>query len=183
IKMFFLLTVLTGAIYPLLITGIGSALFPAQAAGSIIERMNAPIGSLLIGQKFANPKYFWPRPSTIDYNPLPSNGSNYGPTSDTLRKQVLSREKDFRQQNFLAAGESIPPEMLTASASGLDPHISPTAALLQIGRVALARKYDQEQSLRLQTLIDRYTERPDFGLLGEPRVNVLLLNVALDSLR
>jgi K+-transporting ATPase ATPase C chain len=182
-----LLTLLTGIAYPLLVTGVAQVVFPQQANGSLIVKDGQVVGSSLIGQSFDDPKYFWGRPSatgTYPYNSFnaenltASSGSNYGPLNPTLQEMVQARI------NVLTAADPtnskpIPVDLVTASASGLDPHISPAAALYQLDRVARARGLDRAV---VQQLIDRYTQGRDLGFLGEPRVNVLELNLALDSL-
>jgi K+-transporting ATPase ATPase C chain len=178
LKFIMLMTVLTGIAYPLLITGIGRLFFARQAEGSLIIDGGKVLGSELIAQKSTDPRYFWPRPSAVDYNPLPSGGSNSGPTSAALRDSVVAR-----RARFLAAdGAPIPADLLSASGSGLDPHISPEAAHYQFERVAFARQLDKAQRTALLSLIDKYTETLTFGILGQSRVNVLRLNLALDSL-
>jgi K+-transporting ATPase ATPase C chain len=176
------LTVLTGLVYPVVVTGIAQILFPRQANGSLIVKDGKAVGSELIGQPFDDAKYFWGRPSAT--SPFPNNagassGSNQGPTNPALKKTVQDRIDGLR-----AADPDnkalIPVDLVTASGSGLDPHISPAAALYQVHRVAQARKLD-EQAIR--QLVERSTEGRQFGLLGEPRVNVLALNLALDSLK
>lgn len=183
IKIFAVFTVLCGVIYPLLITGIAQSVFPGKANGSMIVVDNKVVGSELIGQKFDNASYFQSRPSAIDYNPLPSGGSNLGPTSEKLKEQVLARTEQWTKSNPTASAEKIPSEMLFASASGLDPHISPKAALFQVERIAKARNFDQEKKRRLIALISQIQEKPQLGLLGEARVNVLLLNLSLDKIQ
>jgi len=182
IKIFAVFTVLCGVIYPLLITGIAQSVFPNKANGSLIVVDNKVVGSELIGQKIDSASYFQSRPSAVDYNPLPSGGSNLGPSSEKLKTQVLERETQFRKVNELPESEKVPSEMLFASASGLDPHISPQAAMLQVERVASARNLNSEQKQKLMRLVNDLTEKPQFSLLGEPRVNVLKLNLALDHL-
>lgn len=172
------LTILTGVLYPLLITGIAQALFPFQANGSLLDVKGDLVGSALVGQANSDPRYFWPRPSATNYNPLPSGATNLGPTSAALAAAVAERAAAIRQAHNLPAHAPIPADLLFASGSGLDPHISPAAARLQIQRVAAARNLDPTQ---VATLVDRFTEGPQLGLLGEPRVNVLLLNLALDG--
>jgi len=173
-------TVICGGIYPALVTGIASLAFPEQAAGSlIIDRHGREIGSGLIGQPFSAPEYFWPRPSATPgfaCNPAGSGGSNAGPTNPAYLKTVADRVATLR-----AAGVPgpIPSDMVQASASGLDPHISPEAARAQIPRVAGARGMSEET---LAGLVAAHTEGRQFGFLGEPRVNVLALNLALDTL-
>lgn len=182
IKIFAVLTVLCGVAYPLFITGVAQVVFPAKANGSLIVLDNKVIGSELIGQKFDSIIYFSSRPSATDYNPLPSGGSNLGPTSSKLKQLVIDRTSQFIESNQLSASENIPSEMLLASASGLDPHISPKAALLQVGRIAKARQFNEQQKQQLEKVIADQTESPQFSFLGETRINVLVLNLALDKL-
>ena len=170
----------TGIIYPLAITGLAQMIFPFQANGSLVMADKKVVGSVLIGQAFNAPQYFWPRPSAVGYNPLPSSGSNLGPTSRVLSEQIQQREQELRSLYNLPADASLPADLLFASGSGLDPHISPAAARLQIGRVAQARGLTEE---RLDALVEQFIEPAQFGVLGEPRVNVLLLNLALDALQ
>ncbi|HMQ13115.1 MAG TPA: potassium-transporting ATPase subunit KdpC [Candidatus Competibacter phosphatis] len=181
VTLFVLLSVITGLIYPLLVTGIGQALFPKQAAGSLIERDGKLIGSRLIGQNFTDPQYFWGRPSATapqPYNAAASGGSNFGPLNPALKDAV-----DARVQALRAADpgntQPIPVDLVTASASGLDPHISPAAAEYQIARVAQARGLAPEI---VRKLVAAWTEDRQWGIFGEPRVNVLELNLALDRL-
>jgi K+-transporting ATPase ATPase C chain len=173
------LTALTGGAYPLFITVLGQIFFPSQANGSLIHIGDQVVGSALIGQANNDLRYFWNRPSAIGYDPLPSGGSNLGSTSELLRQQVVARERAFRDAHGLPNNVPVPVELLFASASGLDPHISPQAARLQIARVAAARKLPVE---RVAALVETYIEPPQLGFLGQPRLNVLLLNLALDSL-
>ena len=182
IKIFTVLTVLCGIAYPLLVTGIAQLAFPEKANGSLILQGNKVIGSELIGQKFDSIIYFSSRPSATDYNPLPSGSSNLGPTSSKLKQLVTDRETQFIESNQLSASENIPSEMLLASASGLDPHISPNAALLQVGRIAKARNLNKIQKDELIQMVNNMSESPQFGLFGEDRVNVLLLNLELDRI-
>ena len=183
IKIFLVFTILTGIIYPLLVTGIAQVVFPHQAHGSLIVKDNKIIGSELIGQQFDSTMYFSSRPSAIAYNPLPSGGSNYGLTSTKLKNQVADRKKQFIKFNQLNPNTEIPSEMLFASASGLDPHISPEAAELQINRIAKARYFDNTQKQKLKALVEEMSEEPQLMCLGESRVNVLLLNITLDKLK
>jgi len=183
LKFLLVMTVLTGVIYPFFMTGLAQLVFPGKANGSMIKKNGKIVGSELIGQKFDSSIYFWSRPSAIDYNPVPSGASNYGPTSDKLKKQVTERRALFITKNLLTDTTAIPKEMIFASASGLDPHISPKAALLQLNRVASARNYDETQKQKVQQLIKNKTEDPQFSLLGEPRINVIELNLALDSIK
>lgn len=175
------LTTITGPIYSLLVTGIGRALFPQQAAGSLIERDGKLVGSRLIGQHFTDPQYFWGRPSATapqSYNAAASGGSNLGPLNPALKEAVESRVSALRAAD---PGNTapIPVDLVTASASGLDPHISPAAAEYQIMRVAHARGLAPET---VRNLVARQTENRRWGIFGEPRVNVLELNLALDPL-
>lgn len=173
------LSLITGLGYPTLVTGLAQALFPRQAAGSLIIDNGKVVGSALIGQRFAGPGQFWGRPSATSpqpYNAAASGGSNLGPTNPAQLKNVAERAEALRK----AHGDGpVPPELVTASASGLDPHISPAAALYQVGRVARERGLPEET---VRGLVARRTEGRQLGLLGEERVNVLLLNRELDSL-
>jgi K+-transporting ATPase ATPase C chain len=175
VKATIVLTVLTGVLYPLLVTGLTKVLFPRQAAGSLIEANGKTVGSELIGQKFTRPEYFHGRPDA--YDGLSSGGSNYGPTNQKLIDRVQADAAKFRAENPTFAGP-IPADIVTASASGLDPHISPAAAEAQAGRVAAARGVPADT---VRQLITAHTEGRQLGVLGEPRVNVLMLNLALDS--
>jgi potassium-transporting ATPase KdpC subunit len=181
-KFLLVMTVLAGIIYPLLITGLAQLSFPYKANGSIIIRDGKTIGSELIGQKFDSTYYFWSRPSAIGYNPIPSGASNYGPTSDTLKKLVNARRNLFVKLNSVADTLSVPKEMLSASGSGLDPHISPEAALLQVDRIVKARHFDNSKKDLLIKHIRNMTETPQFFILGENRINVLNLNLDLNSI-
>lgn len=182
LKIFAVLTVLCGVAYPLLISGVAQLTFPEKANGSLIVQDNKVVGSELIGQKFDREDYFWSRPSATGYSAMPSGGSNLGPSSETLRQQVAGRASAWKAANPATTSEPIPSEMLLASGSGLDPHISPRAALLQVDRVAKARQFSSEQKLRLVALINEQTESRQFSVLGEARINVLMLNLALDKL-
>jgi potassium-transporting ATPase KdpC subunit len=182
LKIFLFFTILTGIVYPLFITGIAQLILPAKANGSLIVKDNRIIGSQLIGQPFDSLIYFSSRPSAISYNPLPSGGSNYGLTNSKLKMQVETRKKHFIDFNQLDSLTVIPSEMLFASASGLDPHISPQAALLQVDRVAKARNFSNDQKLKLIQDIRDLTEAPQFSFLGEERINVLALNIQTDQL-
>jgi len=172
-------TILLGILYPLAITGICQIVFPHQANGSLITRENQAIGSQLIGQTFAKPEYFQPRLSAAGngYDATSSGASNYGPTNQKLIDRVKASIEKFRKENPDYQG-AIPADLVTASASGLDPHISPASAGAQAPRVAKARGVAVDQ---VTSLIARFTEGPTFGVLGEPRVNVLQLNLALDD--
>ncbi len=181
ILLFIVFTVVCGGIYPLAITGIAQTLFPKQAGGSLIAGKDGrEIGSRLIGQPFSAPKYFWPRPSATSdfaYNPMGSGGSNSGPTNPDYLKSVADRVKTLRDSGVTGP---IPAELVQASGSGLDPHISPEAARLQIARVAKVRGLSEDA---IAALVARTSEDRQFGLLGEPRVNVLVLNLELDKLK
>lgn len=174
-----ILTLLTGVIYPLLVTGIAQLAFPRQANGSLVIAGESVVGSALLGQANADPRYFQPRPSATNYSTLPSGGSNLAPASADLAAAVAQRAADFHAANGLAADAAVPTEMLFASGSGLDPHISPDAARRQVARVAAARGLDETA---VAALVEEYVEGPQLGIFGQPRVNVLLLNVALDAL-
>lgn len=182
IKLFAVLTVLLGIVYPLVVTGVAQLVFRQKADGSLIVQDGKVIGSKLIGQKFDTAAYFSSRPSATDYGALPSGASNLGPSSSKLKQQVEEREKRWLQLNPQATPGNIPPEMLFTSASGLDPHISPKAALQQVDRIVQARHFDDNQKQQLIALIGKLAEHPQFFVLGENRVNVLMLNLALDKL-
>ena len=183
LKIFLFFTLLTGIIYPLLVTGIVQVIYPSKANGSMQMKGKISTGSLLIGQQFDSAIYFTSRPSAVSYNPLPSGGSNYGLTSAKLKALVEERRKQFIAFNHLDSLTSVPGEMLFASASGLDPHISPQSAFLQAGRIASARCFNLVQKQKLMQAIDSLTEPPQFFCLGEPRINVLLLNLETDKIR
>lgn len=183
IKIFLFFTVLTGVLYPLFVTGIAQFVFPAKANGSLIVKNNQVIGSELIGQQFDSAVYFTSRPSAILYNPLPSGGSNYGLTNVKLKNLVAERRRNFIAFNELDSHTEIPSEMLFASASGLDPHISPKAASLQVERIAKARNFDITQKQELLNCVKNLSETPEFLFLGESRVNVLLLNLETDKIK
>jgi K+-transporting ATPase ATPase C chain len=172
-------TVLTGVIYPLAITGIAQVTFHDKANGSLIERDGRIVGSELLAQQFTGEKYFWPRPSAGNYATVPSGASNLGPTSQALQSNVTANAAAFRTGNKLPADASVPADMVFTSASGLDPHISPESARLQVGRVAAARGISAEQ---VKALVEKFVEPPQWNVFGEPRVNVLRLNLALDDL-
>jgi len=178
--MLMVLTVITGAGYPALVTGIAQMLFKSEANGSLIEKDGKVLGSKLIGQPFSDPKYFWSRPSAtapMPYNAAASGGSNLGPLNPALEEAVKGRIETLKAADP-AQSVSIPVDLVTASASGLDPHISSAAAQWQAPRIARLRGLSAEA---VQQLIDAHTEGRQFGFLGEPRVNVLLLNLALDA--
>jgi len=181
LTMLLLLTVLTGLVYPLAVTGLAQLLFPDQANGSLIVREGRVIGSRLIGQYFDKPEYFWSRPSAtapFPYNAAASGGTNLGPTNPVLIEAVNARVAALRVADP-GNDSPIPVDLVTASGSGLDPHISPAAALYQAKRVARARGLDETI---VQALVTEHTEERQFKVLGERRVNVLQLNLALDAL-
>lgn len=181
VTLFILLSIVTGLIYPLLVTGIGQALFPEQAAGSLIERDGKPVGSRLIGQNFTDPKYFWGRPSaTSPYpnNAIASSGSNLGPLNPALNDAVEARVQALRAADP-GNTQPVPVDLVTTSASGLDPHISPAAAEYQVARVARSRGLPPDL---VRDLVVKQTEDRQWGIFGEPRANVLELNLALDRL-
>lgn len=186
-RMLLVLTLLTGVVYPLAMTVIAQAVFPVQANGSLITVDNQTVGSSLIGQSTSDPRYFWSRPSAVNYmegsslDALGSSGAtNYSSTNAALAEDVAAREAAFRAANNIPDDTAVPVEMLFASGSGLDPHISPEAARLQVARVAVARGLGAET---VAALVEAHIEAPALGFLGQPRVNVLLLNLALDKLK
>ena len=173
------MTLLTGLLYPLAVTGIVQMIFPGKANGSLVMKDGRVVGSSLIGQNFTKPQYFHPRPSAAGndgYDAASSGGSNLGPTNQKLVDRVKASVDQFHKENPGFTG-AIPADLLTTSASGLDPHISPAAAEAQLERVAAARNI---AAASLHTLVAAHTETPDLGFLGEARVNVLLLNLDLD---
>ncbi|MCE9611108.1 MAG: potassium-transporting ATPase subunit KdpC [Chthoniobacter sp.] len=170
LRILLVLTVLTGVAYPLVVTAIARVAFHDAATGSLVKKGGEVVGSALLAQKTESPKYFWPRPSAGDFATVPSGASNKGPTSADLVKSIAERREKL--------GKDAPDEMLTASGSGLDPHISPASAKQQAPRIASERKLPLD---RIENLIELYTERPQFGIFGETRINVLTLNLALDQ--
>jgi len=180
--LFAVLSLLCGLAYPLAVTGLAQTLFPAQAAGSLIERDRRPVGSALIGQNFSDPKHFWGRPSATEpepYNAQASGGSNLGPTNPALAEAVRARIAALQAAD--PGNEApLPVDLVTASASGLDPHISVAAARYQAARVARLRGLEPQ---RVEALIEQHAQGRGLGFLGEPRVAVLPLNLALDALR
>jgi K+-transporting ATPase ATPase C chain len=180
VLMLIALTVVTGVVYPLVVTGIAQVAFPRQANGSLVVREGKAVGSSLIGQPFDDPKYFWGRPSATTpfaYNAGASSGSNLGPINPARADAVKGRVEALRAAGG-PAGVPVPVDLVTTSGSGLDPHISPAAALYQVPRVARARQLEESAVGRL---VQQYTEGRQWGILGEPRVTVLLLNLALDG--
>jgi len=178
-----LLCLITGFVYPGIVTAVAQLLFPRQANGSLVTgRYEQPIGSALIGQRFSRAEYFHPRPSAAGagYDDTLSGGTNKGPTDAKLADTLIARAVDSAVTLEGAVKGQVPADLVTSSASGLDPHISPASALLQVGRVARARGLD---SAVVRGLVERHIEGRQLGIFGEPRVNVLMLNLALDSLR
>ncbi len=180
--MLILMTVLTGIIYPLVMIGIAQVAFPKQANGSLLHQRDRVVGSELIGQSFTSPIYFHGRPSAAGkgYDAAASSGSNLGPTNKALLDEIASRADKVRSENGLAKGSSVPADLVTASGSGLDPHISPEAALLQVSRIAKARGIPES---KVKAVIDSNIAERQYGILGEERVNVLQLNLDLDALK
>jgi potassium-transporting ATPase KdpC subunit len=176
ITLFLVLSALTGVLYPAAVTAVAQLIFHDKANGSLIRENNEIRGSLLIGQKFTSPAYFLPRPSASDYSALPASASNQGPTSRLLKRAVEEREKNLAQ--YISG--AIPADLLLASGSGLDPHISPEAALAQIGHVAKARHLSAPRKVRLAELVRRSIEAPQMEIFGASRVNVLRLNMETD---
>lgn len=179
--LFLALTLLTGIAYPLAVTGLAQLIFPRQADGSLVYQNGQAVGSKLIGQNFSGPEYFQGRPSAAGpngYDATASGGSNLGPTNPRLLSLIAQRVKTVRQENNLPAGTPIPGDLVMASASGLDPDISPEAALLQVARVAAARNLPEQE---VRALVEKQIQSRELGVLGEPRVNVLQLNLALES--
>lgn len=177
------LTVLTGILYPLLMTGLVQLIFPRQANGSLAYQGGQAVGSRLIGQNFSDPRYFQGRPSAAGkdgYDAAASSGSNLGPTNKKLLESIAAAAEKVRQDNGLPMGAAVPSDLVTASGSGLDPDISPAAALLQVPRVAAARKL---AIAKVENLVQGQIKGRQLGILGEPRVNVLELNIALDQLK
>ena len=175
-----LLTLITGVAYPVVVTGLAKLCFPKQANGSVIQQGGRAVGSDLIGQPFSDPKYFWPRPSVtapMSYAAEAGSGSNLSPTNPALKQAVQQRSVAMREAHSPTT-QPIPADLVTASGSGLDPHISVAAANYQLARVAGARGMPLDQ---LRRLVEQHTEQRTLGLLGEPRINVLKLNLALDG--
>jgi K+-transporting ATPase ATPase C chain len=182
LMLLFVMTLITGIAYPLVVTGLAKVIFPKQADGSLVNKDGKPIGSVLIGQNFSDFRYFYSRPSAAGqdgYDAANSGGSNKGPTNKAFLDSSAKRAEQVRSKNGLSLNTPVPGDLITASASGLDPNISPEAARIQVAGIAKVRNLSEE---KVQDLVNQYTEGRQFGFLGEPRVNVLKLNLALDSL-
>jgi K+-transporting ATPase ATPase C chain len=177
--LFVAFSLLTGLVYPLVMTGIIQIAMPEQASGSLIVVNGTIVGSELIGQNFTSPGYFHGRPSTVDYAGNGSGASNFGPTSAKLMEQVSQRISEVRRENNLSGNATVPGELVLASGSGLDPHISVQGAMLQVPRVARARSVPESE---VKVLVYQHIEPAQFGIMGQERVNVLNLNLALDGL-
>jgi potassium-transporting ATPase KdpC subunit len=182
LKLLVFMTVLTGIVYPLFIYLVAKTVFPNKSEGSFVPVNGKIIGSELIGQKFTSKKYFHPRPSAIDYQPIPSGGSNIAPTSQTLKHLVDSLRLAYVIYNELPENSIVPSDALFSSASGIDPNISPVNALLQSDRISKERNFDVNKKNQLIELIRKFTEKPQYGIFGEERINVLILNIELDKL-
>jgi potassium-transporting ATPase KdpC subunit len=182
IKILLFFTLITGIIYPVIIFGIGQTFFSDKANGSLVKGKEQIAGSKLLGQKFTVRKYFWSRPSAIDYNPMPSGGSNLSLTSKVLVQQYKDNKSAFIRENLLKSTDIVPSEMLFASASGVDPDIPREAAYVQVKRISEARKFNAEQKQKLYGLIDLQAKKRQFGFLGEEVINVLVLNMKLDEM-
>lgn len=182
LRMLLVLTVLTGLVYPFFVTITAQLAFGQKANGSLITENGRSIGSIWIAQKFTNTTYVWPRPSAGDYATVASGASNKGPTSTDLKQVIEERATALRSAHGLAVDAPVPAELLFASGSGLDPHLSPEAVRFQMERIAIARKFNAQQKDNMTRLVESLIELPQWGFLGEPRVNVLKLNLALDKL-
>lgn len=182
LKMLIVMTLITGIIYPLAITGFAQLVYPSKANGSMIKKDNKILGSELIGQQFTKPEFFWGRPSAIANNPMPSGGSNLSPLGKAFKDQFQARVATIRKYYGKISIDKIPKDLLFASASGVDPHISPDAAYFQVDRIATARHFNSEQKLLLINLVKKSIVSPDLLFLGETRVNVLILNLKLSNL-
>ena len=182
VKLFIMLTIITGVIYPLAITGFAQLVYPSKANGSMIIQANKLIGSELIGQQFTRPEYFWGRPSAISNNPMPSGGSNLSPVGKAFKDIFQSRVDTIRKYHGYISIEKIPKDLLFASASGVDPQISPNAAYFQVDRIANYRHFTLEQKSKLKKIIKTSIENPDLFIFGEQRINVFKLNLKLTEL-
>ncbi len=182
IKAIVIFTIITGVLYPLFVYAFGKIVFPNQTNGSLIIKDGKVIGSELIGQTFDSTIYFHSRPSAISYQPMPSSGSNLGPTSSLLKQRVDSLRQAYIEYNGLPKNTDVPPDAIFASGSGIDPHISVENANFQIDRIAKARGFDESIKNNLIELVKKNTEQPQLGFLGEVRINVVKLNIELDKL-
>ena len=178
LRLFLLMTVITGLLYPLAVTGLANLLFPGASRGSLVSRQGVVMGSSLLAQGSTDPAYFWSRPSACDYGTMPSGAGNLGPTSKKLRDQMTERSKQWIAVNGFPA----PLEMVTASGSGLDPHIGPEAAIAQLQRIARTRRWKPVQIEAARTYLRECTEQPTFGFIGQQRVNIFLLNLRIDGI-
>lgn len=183
IKIFICLSIITCIIYPLLVTGIAAVAYPLKSNGSMIIKNDSIIGSELIGQQFTKPEYFWGRPSAINNNPIPSGASNLNPLGEKLNEIVEQRIDTIRKYHGNIEIGNIPKDLLFASGSGVDPHISPEAAYFQVERVADYRHFNKEQIDKLKDIIETSIETPDLFILGERRINVLKLNLKLTEIK
>jgi len=181
-RLFLVLMLLTGVIYPMGITIAAKYFFTAHACGSMVTRNGMPVGSALLAQKFESERYFHPRPSACDFATIPSGAGNQGPTSKALKQAVQERARNLRIAHALQPDAPVPADLLFASGSGLDPHISPEALAFQMAGVAKARGFTPDKRAQMEKLARSFIELPQFGIFGEPRVNVFLLNLALDAL-
>jgi potassium-transporting ATPase KdpC subunit len=180
VRMYVVLTVVCGIVYTVIVTAIAQCLFPHRANGSLVMAGGRIVGSELLGQGFTKPEYFRGRPSSVSYDPLPSGASNLGVAGLQLKDSVAARGKEFSGTFGPASGSNVPLDMLFSSASGLDPHISPEAARVQINRIAGQRHMTLRQKEALAAMVEQSIEQPQLGFLGMPRVNVLMLNLMLD---
>lgn len=178
--LFSIMTLATGILYPLLVTGMSRLLFPFTSQGSLRQRKGVIVGSVLIAQNVRDPAYFWPRPSASHYGTMPAGASNLGPMSKVLRTQAEKRQEEWMRAN--GSDSPVPPEMMSASASGLDPETSPEAAMAQLDRIARARSWKPGQARAAEELIKARTEKPLLNFIGTRRINVFLLNLALDDI-
>ena len=176
------MTILTGIVYPVFVYLIAKTIFPEKSTGSFVKINEKIIGSELMGQNFESKKYFKSRPSAVDYQPMPSGGSNLAPTSQILKARIDSLRDAYIVWNELPENTDVPPDAVFSSGSGIDPHISPINALLQSERISKERNFDVNKRKQLIDLINRLTENPQYGFLGEPRINVLKINIDLDKL-
>lgn len=182
LKLLVFMTLLTGIVYPMFIYLIAQTIFPEKSTGSLVKVKEQVIGSELFGQKFESKRYFQSRPSAVDYQPMPSGGSNLAPTSQTLKARIDSLRQAYLVWNELPENTEVPSDAVFSSGSGIDPHISPVNALLQSDRISKERNFDTNKKKQLTELINRLTENPQYGFLGESRINVLTLNIELDKI-